>query len=232
MKRQIVVWLITGMCLFNMAGYAQNSEPAHEVRGGVASMPVPPHDHPQGEDSAWVVQEEENPFYHENQVDVMAETAGLFSIKSTYDYKVMPLMATIGWQLDDVGNEGWRRGNTEWMTTGFFSPIFDAPENRMAGFAVGPRYNFVQPGWKFVPYIGSRVGVLFIDSTNARGAQGQDFCFTFFVEAGVRYDWSDRLSFTFGGLYQHVSNGGLSEPRQKNCGLDMVGPQVSAIVRF
>ena len=177
----------------------------------------------------------QNVRYGENVLEVSWMTASMWGIGNPNHYFYMPQIASIHWQLDDVGNPGWRRGNTEWVTSFFVSPIIEGPESRMLGFAMGPRYNFVQPGAHFVPYIESQVGLLWVDSVDPEdhpAAQGQDFCFTFMVGCGVRYDFSDRFSASAGVCYQHVSNGGLSEPEHRNTGLDAVGPSLSVLYKF
>lgn len=176
-----------------------------------------------------------NPRYGENVLEVSWMTAPMWGIGNPGDYFYIPQMASIHWQLDDVGNPGWRRGNTEWVTSFFISPIVEGPESRMLGFAMGPRYNFVQPDSKWVPYVESQVGLLWIDSVDVEehpGAQGQDFCFTFFVGCGVRYDFNEHWTASAGIVYQHISNGGLSEPERKNSGLDAVGPSLSLLYKF
>ncbi|MDX6765273.1 MAG: acyloxyacyl hydrolase [Candidatus Methylacidiphilales bacterium] len=139
------------------------------------------------------------------------------------------------WQLDDVGNPGWRRGNTEWITSAYLHPVWDGTESRFLGGHFGPRYNFVQEGWQWVPYLGARVGFGFTDSrdnTLLPGAQGQDFVFTFTVEAGARYVVNETIDLSFGVLYQHFSNAGLSEPEQINYGLDLIGPTAAVHFKF
>jgi hypothetical protein len=170
--------------------------------------------------------------FRENKVEASVETGAMFDIGNDNGYTILPQIASIRWQLDEVGNEGWRRGNTEFIFSGYYHPIVDGPENRFVGAAFGPRYNFIQEGWKLVPYIESRVGFAFTDSTDVPGAQGQDFCFTFLVGTGARYLINERFSVALGALYQHISNGGLSEPGRKNNGLDAVGPTASLHVSF
>lgn len=170
--------------------------------------------------------------FHENRLDVSFETAALFDIGNDNDYTVLPQILSLHWQLDDVGNEGWLRGNTEFIFSGYYSQIVSGPENRFAGALFGPRYNFVQPGWDWVPYVEARVGFAFTDSTDDFGGQGQDFCFTFTVSPGVRYIVNENLEVNFAALYQHISNGGLSEPGRKNNGLDAVGPMVGLSWKF
>ncbi|MFH1067886.1 MAG: acyloxyacyl hydrolase [bacterium] len=170
--------------------------------------------------------------YHENAMEISFESANLFAVGHEIDYHIAPQILSVHWQLDDVGNEGWLRGNTEWVTSVFYTPVINGPENRMVGGAWGPRYNFVQPGWKLVPYMESRVGFLFTDSTDVYASQGQDFCFTFMVGVGARYDFNAQWSVALTAFYQHISSAGLSEPDRPNYGLDAIGPNVSVLYKF
>jgi len=180
------------------------------------------------------VPEEET--FAENRMAMGVAAGPLFDVGGNDNENI--LSATVvswHWQLDDVGNPGWRRGNTEWITSAYLHPVWDGTESRFLGGAFGPRYNFVQEGWQWVPYLGARVGFGFTDSRNNAdlpGAQGQDFVFTFMVEAGARYIINDWMDISLGALYQHFSNAGLSEPAQTNYGLDVLGPVVSVNFRF
>jgi len=171
--------------------------------------------------------------FYENRMDVAYESAVMFDIAGNANSNVhSPQILSLRWQLDDVGNEGWRRGNTEWVFSGYYSPVFEGPEDYFSGAIFGPRYNFVQDGWDFVPYVESRVGVGFTNSGTVVGAQGQDFMFTFAVGLGVRYLINDRLEVSLGALYQHYSNAGLSEPARQNNGLDALGPVLGLNWKF
>ncbi|GAB4242914.1 MAG: hypothetical protein OHK005_07000 [Candidatus Methylacidiphilales bacterium] len=170
--------------------------------------------------------------FRENRVSLSYETAAFFDVGNKNNYLIAPQIATVGWQLDPVGNTGWFRGNTEFLFSAFFNPVLNGPENRFVGAAFGPRYHFVQPGSRWIPYIESRVGFCFTDSGTVPGAQGQDFCFTFLVGAGVRYLIDEHWQISGGALYQHISNGGLSEPARENNGLDAIGPNLGLHYAF
>lgn len=174
--------------------------------------------------------------FRENRMSVSIAAGPLFDVGGNPSEDVLSsTLLSWHWQLDDVGNEGWRRGNTEWVTTAYWHPVWDGTESRFLGGVFGPRYNFVQEGWSWVPYLGARVGFAFTDSRDNRffdGAQGQDFCFTFMVEAGARYVINERMDLLVGAMYQHFSNAGLSEPARINNGLDVLGPTVALNVRF
>ena len=61
--------------------------------------------------------------FGEDVVTLSAETAGLFSIGNSNDYRYLPQLITVGWQLDEIGNEGWNRGNTEFLFSGMYAPV-------------------------------------------------------------------------------------------------------------
>ena len=150
-------------------------------------------------------------------------------------YRIEPIELTAALAVDDVSLDnflgGVFRGYTEFLFRGQYDFIDKGPEDRYAGILVGPRYNFVQPGWKVIPYVEGTVGVGFANSNPAQGGLGQDFNFSFEVGAGAKYqincDWSVRL----GVQYQHISNAGLSSPI-KNNPIDALGPILSVGYSF
>jgi opacity protein-like surface antigen len=146
-------------------------------------------------------------------------------------YTVVPISLTASLKLDEVGLDnylgGWVRGYSEFFFRGDYEQIVHGPENHYEGIMVGPRYNFVQPGWKVIPYIEGGVGLGFADSNPEAGGLGQDFNFTFEVGAGAKYNITDDFFVRLGVEYQHVSNAGLSEPEEPNHPIDELGPKLS-----
>jgi lipid A 3-O-deacylase len=103
-------------------------------------------------------------------------------------------------------------------------PILRGIENHYFGLNVGPRYNFVRPGSRFVPFCSAGVGLGWIDShPQIYSGQGQDFTFNIVGAVGVSYQFSDRFSGQAGLLYQHFSNAGLTDP---NPSLNLLGLQL------
>ncbi len=159
-------------------------------------------------------------------------------------YTMIPANLTVALKIDDVSLDnvfdGILRGNTEFLFQGYGDMITHGPSGmtRIVGMNYGPRYNFVQPGWKVVPYIEALVGFGFADSNPTVDASGtahglgQDFNFTFSVGSGIRYDINDSWYLRLGVLYTHFSNAGLSEPQHENQPIDALGPQVSVGYRF
>ncbi|MFZ2641364.1 MAG: acyloxyacyl hydrolase [Verrucomicrobiia bacterium] len=153
-------------------------------------------------------------------------------------YTLVPASVMASLKLDDPSeDEGWWRGNSEFAFRAYGMAITHGPESRMVGIDFGPRYNFVQPGWKVVPFVGAMVGFGFADTQDYPTAAvpyglGQDFNFKFTINTGIRYDinasWFVRLMVE----YVHFSNAGLSEPARENRAIDAIGPQLSVGCRF
>jgi len=146
-------------------------------------------------------------------------------------YTVVPISLDASLKLDDVSLDnflgGWLRGYSEFFFRGDYEQIVHGPETHFEGIMVGPRYNFVQPGWKIVPYVEGGVGLCFADANPAAGGLGQDFNFTFEAGAGAKYNICDDFYVRLGVEYQHVSNAGLSEPTNPNHPIDELGPKLS-----
>ena len=174
--------------------------------------------------------------FHKDALEIQLSSGAQWGLNNPNGYVWLPQSLTVGWTLDDVGNPGWRSGVTQLRASVFGTPILSdttvTAETRAFGGAVGPFYHFVQPGWKTIPYLGAQLGFLCIDSTGIREGQGQDFCFTTLVTLGVRQLLTNRWSVSVEGVWQHVSNGGLSEPDRKNVGLDTVGPRAGLSYHF
>jgi opacity protein-like surface antigen len=146
-------------------------------------------------------------------------------------YTIVPVSLTASLKLDDVSLDhflgGYLRGYSEFFFRGDYEQIVHGPENHYEGIMVGPRYNFVQPGWKIIPYVEGGVGLGFADSNPLQGGLGQDFNFTFEAGAGAKYLICDDFYVRLGVEYQHVSNAGLSEPQFDNHPIDELGPKLS-----
>ncbi len=161
---------------------------------------------------------------------------------AAYNTTLVPVQLAAAMKIDDVSLDdfagGIFRGNTEFLFRGDFYQSVWGRENHLGGISVGPRYNFVQPGWKIVPFVEGTVGVLFADSDplsrpdGSAVGLGQDFNFTFGVAAGFRYDINDSWYLRLACDYMHVSNAGLSEPEHQNKAIDALGPKLSVGYRF
>ena len=122
-------------------------------------------------------------------------------------YTIVPITLSASLKVDDVSLDnflgGWLRGYTEFFFRGDYQQIVHGPENHVEDFVVGPRYNFVQPGWKIIPYVEGGVGIGFADSKPQFGGLGQDFNFSFLAGAGAKYIINDDWFVRAGVEYQH-----------------------------
>ncbi len=153
---------------------------------------------------------------------------GVFGNPNSYEIGAEFLTARVRWGV--VQNDNWLRGYNQFYVSAIAEPIFRGPENHYFGFNFGLRYNFARPGSRFVPYFSGGLGLGWIDShANIPGAQGQDFTFNILTAAGISYEISKHWKLNAGILYQHLSNGGQTDP---NPSLNLLGPQVGLNYSF
>ena len=163
--------------------------------------------------------------------EVAFQSAYLLGVFGNPDnYEIAPQFVTgrIRWGVNDTDN--WTRGYNQFCLTLMAEPIVRGIENHYFGFNLGMRYNFVQPGSRLVPYISGGVGAGAIDShPEVPGGQGQDFTFNILSAAGISYNVTDHWKIDVGALYQHLSNGGQTDP---NPSVNLFGPQVGVTYSF
>ncbi len=153
---------------------------------------------------------------------------GSLANPNSYELGSVFITARVRWGLHD--GPGWLRGYNQVYLLAMAEPILRGPENFYYGISAGFRYNFMQPGWRLTPYVSGGVGLGWIDShSDVFGAQGQDFTFNILTAAGVSYRLSEHVSITAGALYQHLSNGGQTDP---NPSLNLFGPQIGVTFNF
>jgi lipid A 3-O-deacylase len=153
---------------------------------------------------------------------------GVFGNPNSYEIGAEFLTARIRWGA--VQSDSWLRGYNQFYVSAMAEPIFRGIENHYFGLNFGLRYNFVRPGSRFVPYFSGGLGLGWIDSRpEIRGAQAQDFTFNILTAAGISYKMTEHWKLDAGILYQHLSNGGQTDP---NPSLNLLGPQVGLSYSF
>jgi lipid A 3-O-deacylase len=159
------------------------------------------------------------------------ESGYLFgAINPPVDYQVLAefLTARVRWGV--IQGDTWLRGYNQFYVSAVAEPILRGIENHYFGMNFGMRYNFVQPGSRFVPYFSGGLGLGWIDShAEIPGGQGQDFTFNILSAAGISYNINNHWKINVGALYQHLSNGGQTDP---NPSLNLFGPQVGLNYSF
>ena len=169
--------------------------------------------------------------FNPQRFDFAIESAyllGAINAPAGYEIGAEFLTGRIRWGV--VDGDTWFRGYNQFYFSAIGEPIFRGIENYYFGFNIGFRYNFVPRGSRLVPYFSGGVGGGWIDShANIPGAQGQDFTFNILSAAGISYSVNDHWKLNVGALYQHLSNGGQTDP---NPSLNLFGPQVGATYSF
>lgn len=169
--------------------------------------------------------------FNPQRFEVAVESGFLFGAinpPASYEIGAEFLTARIRWGV--IRSDSWLRGYHQFYASAVLEPIFRGIENHYFGFNLGMRYNFVQPGSRLVPYISGGVGAGWIDShPEVFGAQGQDFTFNILSAVGISYNVNDHWKIDVGALYQHLSNGGQTDP---NPSLNLFGPQVGVTCSF
>jgi hypothetical protein len=233
-KRNLTFLALMLVCLTNPApslGQDSKSEPADEILRDSKSADF------------------NRSIYYKNKLEFSLETGWLpvnipfafdFLLGGGYNvsglkYTLVPTIASVRWQLDDLRGPGILRGNWDLTLSGSFTVIPRGPETRYGAYDMGIRRNFVRPNWRIVPYFDGRLGLGGIDAKGPKGvpyAQGQDFTFTLMLGSGVRYNFNPRYAISVGINYMHVSNLYLSEPRFSNYGINVYGPMVGVDIRL
>jgi hypothetical protein len=163
--------------------------------------------------------------------EMAAETAYMLGvIGNPNSYEIGAQFITARWRFGPVYPNGFFRGYNQFYATAMAEPIFRGPENHYFGISVGLRYNFLHPDSRLMPYVSGGVGLGWIDShADIEGAQGQDFTFNILSALGLSYRINDHWKASLGMVYQHLSNGGQTDP---NPSLNLLGPQIGVTSSF
>ncbi|HKU23869.1 MAG TPA: acyloxyacyl hydrolase [Candidatus Sulfotelmatobacter sp.] len=163
-----------------------------------------------------------------------------FAVGDSYNmtplkYTLVPIIASLRWQVTNVGWPWILRGNMDFTFSGSITPIPRGTETHYYAFMFGIRRNFVHRNWKAVPFFEQRGGAGMIDAKEPLGvlfSQGQNLTFTYSLGTGVRYSFNTKYSFSAGMNYMHISNGYLSEPKFTNYGINVYGPMFGFNMRL
>ena len=98
--------------------------------------------------------------------------------------------------------------------------VQSGPESHYFGVSGSPSVEWWnQPGTRSF-FAGAGGGVGWIDSRGVKGGQGQDLTLNWFARAGIERVFSGRFRVLGGVMFQHMSNGGMTNP---NPGIDALG---------
>lgn len=156
-------------------------------------------------------------------------------------YTLVPILASLRWQVDDLAGPPILRGNWDISFTASATIIPRGPETRYFAYIMGFRRNFVPRNSRLAGYWDARMGLGDINAKGPDGvlyAQGQDFTFTLNLGSGMRYNLSPRYAITAGLNWMHVSNANLSQGNGhpnwgiRNYGINVLGPMFGIDVQL
>ena len=137
--------------------------------------------------------------------------------RHTLDYVLNGLQ--LGWMLTDVDRSGWLRGNVEVAGEAIGAAVYKGRGSYLAGATLWARYNFVQPNWRVVPYLGLGAGAEATDMDPR--LIGQTFNFNLDIAIGARCFLTRSWALDVDCRYQHISNATIG---RHDIGINAVGP--------
>jgi hypothetical protein len=135
--------------------------------------------------------------------------------------------AEAGYMITEPKGDGFFRGSLELAPEIWGAGVYQGPGSYIAGATLLFRYNFVQPGWRVVPYIEAGGGGTFLNIPHSY--DGKDFNFNLDGAIGLRYFLTEKCSINAEYRLQHISNADLWD---HNVGLNADGPAVGFSVFF
>ncbi len=168
----------------------------------------------------------------DSRFELALESGALLGVNNRADYQTLPQFLTLRvrpwgpWQLGEY------RIGTQALAGVAGVAFTGGGESYYFGGGVGIRHTLSKPGCRWELYADGR---FFAGATDSKGppfGQGQDLTLSAVASAGVTYRITPRAKIGAAFMYQHFSNGTLSEPAVENIGLDTIGPSVSFSVAF
>ncbi len=98
--------------------------------------------------------------------------------------------------------------------------IQQGPESHYIALSASPSVEWWNAANTWSVYLGSGGGFGLVDAQHVPGALGQDFTLNWLIRTGVEYVISPKQRLSAGLMYQHMSNGGMTDP---NPGIDALG---------
>jgi hypothetical protein len=154
---------------------------------------------------------------------------GAFNPPQDYQVGAEFLTARVRWGV--VQRDIWLRGYNQFYISAIAEPIFAESRTITLGSISECVTTLFDQGSRLRSLL-FRVGSVWDGSTVTRkfpGRQGQDFTFNILSAAGISYLVDDHWKISVGALYQHLSNGGQTDP---NPSLNLFGPQVGMSYSF
>ena len=145
----------------------------------------------------------------------MVVTQGRPTVDYTFGY------AQLGFMVTEIAGSGILRGNLELAPEFFAAGIYENTGHYIVGGTLYIRYNFIQPGWRLIPYFQCGGGSVYTDMSHIY--DGMNYNFNVGGSAGLRYLFTRHCSMNIEYRFQHISNANLWS---RNVGENTGGPVV------
>jgi lipid A 3-O-deacylase len=154
------------------------------------------------------------------------ESGVLWGIGVSTPFAYRMVQTQLSWRSSEVfGRE--LKGGTRLMVrhrlTLIGTAVQGGPESRYIAFAGSPSIEWWNRAGTWSFFTGAGGGFGGIDSRGVKGGQGQDFTLNWFARGGVEHVASRNLRLSVAVMFQHLSNGGQTEP---NPGIDVLGVMI------
>lgn len=139
------------------------------------------------------------------------------------DFDFVRMAGRLGWMLNSASEwSGPLRGSFEVLFEVAGGPTFDGFGDWLVGPTGWIRYNFVQPGWRVIPYVQGGVGIVFSDAyqDKRQEAIGTNPEFSVQAAVGMHLMLDPQWSLDVEGGYEHISNADLA---RRNDGVNAFG---------
>ncbi len=136
-------------------------------------------------------------------------------------YRLVP--TRLAWRSREVFGRELRDGSRLVLRhrfSVFGTWIQQGPESRYFAFDASPSIELWNKAGTTAVFGGAGGGFGWLDAQGVVGGQGQDFTLNWFARLGVERMLTPRRAVTLSLLYQHLSNGGQTDP---NPGIDALG---------
>ncbi len=163
-------------------------------------------------------------------VDVETGVLSKIGGDTPHDYLLVPTMISwrtpemFGWELQD-GSRLLVRNRLTFIAQAFA----EGPESVYGGFSASPSVEWWDSTNRWSIYGGAGGGLGWLDHQDVPGAFGQSLTLNWFGKLGVSFLVADELEVRLGAMFQHMSNGGMTDP---NPGLDALGGTLGITWRF
>lgn len=173
--------------------------------------------------------------FTEDRISLQLVSGALFSPvgigpdAETFNYAQTNLR--LGWMLNSPGADHPLRGNFEALLELSASGIFEGAGSVIIGPSALVRYNFVQPGWKVVPYVQAGIGVVYTDAYEDKTQDeiGQALEFTPQASIGAKILIDPNWSVDVEGMFHHISNASIAD---RNDGVNALGGFIGCTYSF